>query len=292
MVRLEMQTKNILVLGAGGMAGHVISTYLREAGHSVTTLSANHKLDEDTQLIDVTNKLTFEAFLDNKNYDLIVNAIGLLVKNSQDRQDLASYINGYLPHQLEQKYKDTNTKIVHLSTDCVFSGLNGPYKENSLQDGELFYDRSKALGEIINNKDLTFRMSIIGPDIQPTGIGLFNWFYSQEGTISGYTKAMWNGVTTIELAKAINRSIETELTGLYHLVPNTNISKFELLKLFRESFNKDNVEITPDDREAPDKTLINTRTDFEYTVPSYPVMVTEMKQWVDTHPELYKHYEK
>jgi len=290
---MEKQIKqNILVLGVGGMAGHVIATYLREAGHKVTTLSAHNKLDDNTKLVDVTDKPALETFLNNNTYDVIVNAIGLLVKISEERKDLASYINSYLPHQLEQKFKDSSTKIIHLSTDCVFSGENGPYNERSLLDGELFYDRSKALGEIINDKDLTFRMSIVGPDMQKSGIGLFNWFYSQHGTISGFTKAMWNGITTIELAKAINQAVADDLTGLYHLVPNENISKFELLKLFKSTFNRADIDITADDRAAPDKTLINTRTDFDHEVPSYPVMIQEMKSWIDTHTTLYGHYEK
>jgi len=290
MVYMGTQTKNVLVLGAGGMAGHVIATYLREQGHTVTTLSAKNKLDSSTQLVDVTDKTAFESFLDENEYDVIVNAIGLLVKLSEERKDLASYINSYLPHQLEQKFKDTKTKIVHLSTDCVFSGLNGPYKENSLMDGELFYDRSKALGEIINDKDLTFRMSIIGPDMQENGIGLFNWFYSQQGIISGFKHAMWNGVTTIELSKAINQAIQDDLHGLYHLVPNENISKLDLLKLFKSTFDRDDIEVVSDNRTAPDKTLVNTRTDFKFIIPSYPVMIDEMKHWIDHHIELYSHY--
>jgi len=282
--------KRILVIGAAGMAGHVISTFLRESDFTVDTLSAHNKMDDSTILIDVTDKNLFENFLDKNNYDVIINCIGLLVKQSEDRKDLASYINAYLPHYLEYKYKETDTKVVHLSTDCVFSGKNAPYTENSPYDGELFYDRSKALGEIINTKDLTFRMSIIGPDSQENGIGLFNWFYSQSGEINGYTRALWSGITTIELARGIEAALHQNLTGLYHLVPGTSISKYELVKLFATTFNRSDITIKPDSSVVQDKTLINTRTDFDFDVSDYESMVKQMKIWIANHSNLYPHY--
>lgn len=284
-------SKKILIIGASGMAGHVIATYLREQGHEISTLAARNKFDDATTLIDVTDRVAFEKYLDENTFDIIINCIGMLVKASDERKDLAAYINGYLPHAIEERYKDTSTKIIHLSTDCVFSGKNAPYSETSWPDGELFYDRSKALGEIANTKDLTFRMSIIGPDAQESGIGLFNWFYAQTGIINGYTGSVWNGVTTIELAKAIDNAIRQDLCGLYHLVPEGNITKFNLLKLFKETFSRDDITLNPVDGVSHDKTLINSRTDFNHSVPAYPEMIAEMKQWIIAHPNLYKHYE-
>lgn len=280
----------VLVLGAGGMAGHVISLYLREHGYDVDTLSAKNPLDSQTKFIDAMDKPALEAALKADTYDVVVNAIGILVKQSEDRKDLASYLNGYLPHQLEYFFRDTDTKVIHLSTDCVFSGKNAPYREDSPYDGEPFYDRSKALGEIKNDKDLTFRMSIIGPDMQSTGIGLFNWFYAQTGQILGFTNAIWSGITTIELAKGIDAAIKQDLTGLYHLVPSTNISKYDLVKLFVKVFGRDDITVKPDDKLALDKTLINTRADFDYRVPDYNTMITEMKEWINSHKSLYEHY--
>lgn len=282
----------VLVLGSGGMAGHIVATYLRENGYSVDTLSAKNKLDNKTVLLDVTDTPTFISYLGKKRYDVVVNCIGLLIKPSEERKDLAVALNSYLPHFLEAYYKNSKTKIIHLSTDCVFSGKSSPYNETSWYDGELFYDRSKALGEIINNKDLTFRMSIIGPDMQKDGVGLFNWFYAQSGNINGYTKAIWNGVTTIELAHAIEEAIKQDLTGLYHLAPDKSISKYNLLRLFAEVFNKKDIIITPSDNMSFDKTLLNTRTDFKFYIPDYKKMITEMKEWVDQHRDLYHHYEK
>lgn len=282
----------ILVLGAGGMAGHVVSLHLRESGHDVDTLSARNALDKDTMLIDVMDTSKLAAALQATKYDIVINCIGILVKQSEDRKDLSTYLNSFLPHFLENFYKDSNTRVIHLSTDCVFSGKNAPYDEAAVYDGELFYDRTKALGEVINNKDLTFRMSIIGPDMQPSGIGLFNWFYSQTGEINGFTNAMWNGITTIELARGIEAAIRQGLTGLYHLVPNENISKHDLLKLFKDVFECNDMSIKPDDRVSLDKTLVNTRRDFDFSVATYPEMITQMREWIAEHKSLYPHYEK
>lgn len=280
----------VLVLGVGGMAGHVVALYLRENGFDVDTLSAHNALDKDTKLIDVTDQIRLGAALGADQYDAVINCIGILVKQSEARKDLAAYLNAYLPHFLENHYKGSSTKVIHLSTDCVFSGKNPPYKEDSTYDGELFYDRSKALGEVINNKDLTFRMSIIGPDMQESGIGLFNWFCAQSGQISGYSKAIWSGITTIELAKGIKAAIEQDLTGLYHLVPKNNISKLELLKLFKAVFGRKDIKINPTAGVMLDKTLINTRADFSFEVLDYEAMIEEMRDWIAAHQNIYKHY--
>ena len=281
---------NILVLGAGGMAGHVVATYLIEKGYDVTTVSANNKLNEQTVLLDATDPTQLTELLAGNSFDIVINCIGVLIQQSESRKDLAAYLNGYLPHFLENFYSDSSTRIIHLSTDCVFSGKNAPYYEDSPYDGETYYDRSKALGEVINEKDLTFRMSIIGPDMQAKGVGLFNWFYAQTGNINGYEKAFWNGITTIELAKGIEAAITQGLTGLYHLVPNTNISKYNLLKIFADTFNRTDISVNPQTTTISDKTLVNTRTDFSHTVPTYEEMVAEMKTWIDEHRDLYGHY--
>lgn len=281
----------ILVLGAGGMAGHVVTYYLRENGFDVDSLSAKSSLDDDTHILDVTDKVRFIEFLDAQKYDVVINCIGLLVKQSDERKDQAVYINSYLPRFLEQYYKDSPTKVIHISTDAVFSGQKQPYREDSAYDGETFYGRTKALGEIINDKDLTFRTSIIGPAITKDGTGLFNWFYGQKGEVQGFTTAIWNGVTTVELAESMAAAIKQNLTGLYHLAPKDSISKFDLLKLFKETFDLKDVKVKPAEGAAVNMTLKNTRTDFKHKVPDYKTMVDNMKTWIKSHPELYGHYE-
>jgi dTDP-4-dehydrorhamnose reductase len=283
----------VLVLGASGMAGHVVATYLAEQGHDVTHVGGRNKLNEDTIKLDLTDRQRTDEFLDEHEFDVVVNCVGILIKQSDERPDLAAYLNGYLPHYLAQRFKDIPTKLIHLSTDCVFSGEHGPYREDSSYDGQTMYDRSKALGEIRNDKDLTLRMSIIGPELPAAnGTGLFNWFWQQQGTIFGFTNATWNGITTIELAKGIAAAIDAGLTGLYHLTPATAIiTKHDLVTLFKGVFGRDDITIEP--KEAPlttNKTLVHSRTDFAFAVSDYPAMVKEMKEWIDAHRELYPNY--
>ena len=154
----------------------------------------------------------------------------------------------------------------------------------------MFYDRVKSLGEIKNNKDLTLRMSIIGPDKNEEGIGLFNWFMKQKGTIYGFTNVYWNGITTIELAHGIWQGIKENIIGLYHLVPTQSLSKYELLLKFQEYFPRKNIQIVPREVEPINKVLINTRSDFSFKVGDYNQMLEEMKNWIEMHPTFYKHY--
>ncbi len=280
----------ILVLGAGGMAGHVVSTFLREKGYEVDTLSGRNKLDDKTYLVDVTDNSKLEAFLISNSYDVIVNCIGMLVKQSEERKDLAVYLNAYLPHQLEEHFKDTKTKIIHISSDGVFSGQNSPYIESSATDTTGWYGKTKALGEINNGKDLTFRMSIIGPDYRKDGSSLFNWFMGESGDVTGFSKVMWNGITTIELAKAIDAAIEQNLSGIFNLVPKNSISKFNLLKLIKKEFELDNVSLKKSEARVFDASISSKRKDFNYEIASYPQMIKELRDWVEEHPRLYKHY--
>ncbi|MEH7521661.1 sugar nucleotide-binding protein, partial [Bacillus sp. JJ1503] len=225
-----------LVLGATGMAGHVIAIYLKEQGHEVTALTRRSFPYCKNIIADVSNLPVVTEIIKNGKYDAVINCTGILNQYAEENKHQAVFINSYLPHYLSYVTKETKTKIIHMSTDCVFSGKSGNYYENSLRDGETFYDRTKALGELENNKDLTFRNSIIGPDINKNGIGLFNWFMEQGGKINGFNKAIWAGVTTLTLAKAMEKATVDNLVGLYNLVNNDSISKFEILKLFNKHF--------------------------------------------------------
>jgi dTDP-4-dehydrorhamnose reductase len=279
-----------LVLGGAGMAGHVIATYLREHKYNIDTLAVRNRLDDATYLLDVSNIQKFTDFLNDKHYDVIINCIASLVQQSEERKDVAAYLNAYLPHFLEHRYANTKTKIIHISSDGVFSGEKDAYDEKAMYDEQGFYGRSKALGEIINNKDLTIRTSIIGPDLRNDGPGLFNWFYRQSGEISGYDKVLWQGVTTVTLAEAIDKAIKQDLTGIYHLVPPEHISKFDLLQLCKEAFGHNNLSIQPNGAHTFKRNLISTRTDFNFPIPSYGDMIYNMRQWVDSHADLYAHY--
>lgn len=281
----------ILVLGCNGMAGHLISLYFKEQGYEVTGFarSASQLLDK-TIIGDASDMSLIKHILDEGNYDAVINCIGLLNQFAEENKAMAVLLNSYLPNYLVEITKNTRTKVIHMSTDCVFAGNNGPYYEDSFPNGATFYDRSKALGEINNNKDLTFRNSIIGPDIKETGIGLFNWFMKQENSIGGFTGAIWTGVTTYTLAKAMEAAIKENLTGLYNLVNNESINKFDLCSLFNKYFKAGEIEIYPNDKLQLDKSLRRKRNDFSFIVPSYEQQIKEMREWVDAHRELYPHY--
>lgn len=280
----------IMVLGAAGMAGHTIALYFQEKGYDVTGFATRPIPFVKYVLGNALDSATLKDIISKEKSDVIINCIGILNKNAEDNPAEAIFLNSFLPHYLAKLTEDTSTKIIHMSTDCVFAGNTGPYSEDSFPDGRSVYDRTKALGELNDAKNLTFRNSIIGPDVKATGIGLFNWFMKQKGHIKGYTKAIWTGVTTLTLAKAMERAIEDNLTGLYNLVNNVSISKYDLLKLFNKYFRDNKLVIEPSGDVCLDKTLLCTRTDFSYAVPSYEEMVSEMKEWIENHKELYPNY--
>lgn len=282
--------KKVAVLGSTGMAGHVIALYLEEHGYDVYRASRSQETNRKSISLDISDFFLAERWLDQINPDIVVNCIGLLQRASQEQPNRAVLINSYMPHWLESKYAASETRVIHISTDCVFSGKRGEYKENDFQDGDTMYDRSKALGEINNDKDLTLRMSIIGPDIDPAGTGLFNWFMKQSGMVGGYTKVIWNGITTIELSRGIDKAISKGLKGLYQLVPQEPIDKYSLLCLFQSIFNKNDVVITKNEIVVSNKSLLNTRKDFDYTVKGYREQIEDLKIWIVNHKKLYPHY--
>lgn len=262
------------------MAGHMVTRYLRSLNKYKIFDTSLDKLDKATILINVENKDLVNKILNEINPNIVINCIGLLIKDSAENPALSIYLNSFFPHYLSELGKILNFKLIHLSTDCVFSGKKGNYSESDLKDGEGYYARTKALGEIINQKDLTFRTSIIGPEIKKNGTGLFHWFLTQSGTIKGFTNVYWTGVTTLELAKAIDKTIEKELTSLYHLVPNEKISKFDLLNLINEIWGR-NIEILKYEDYQSDKSLINNRKDFDYNIPTYRKMLIELHAWMN-----------
>jgi dTDP-4-dehydrorhamnose reductase len=280
----------ILVLGATGMAGHTIALYFKERGHDVVTYSRSSFDYCENIVVDVFDKNRLADELLKGDFDAVINCIGILNKDAEDNPTQAVYLNSYLPHFIVDVLKYASTKLVHISTDCVFAGNTGPYTETSFCDGRTYYDRTKAIGEVNDNKNLTFRNSIIGPDMHENGIGLFNWFMKQAGKVNGYRGSIWTGVTTLTLAKAMEKALQDDLSGLYHLVNNKSISKYELLQLFSKYFKGEKVTIVDESTIQLDKSLRNTRSDFDFLVPSYDQMIMEMKDWTMNHHYLYKHY--
>ncbi|WJS95165.1 sugar nucleotide-binding protein [Flavobacterium johnsoniae] len=281
---------NFFILGCNGMAGHIISLYLKEQGHSVLGFARTKSKYVDNIVGDAFNTALLKNIIQENNFDVVVNCIGMLNQFAEQDKASSSFLNSYLPHFLAESTENKETQIIHMSTDCVFSGKRGNYTENDFCDGETFYDRSKALGELSDLKNITFRNSIIGPDINEKGIGLLNWFMGQSGEINGYTKSIWTGQTTLQLAKTIEKAAMAKVYGLYNAVPDHSISKFELLKLFNRYFKGDSLDINPVEGILADKSLKRTKFEFDYLIPDYETMIAELADWIKNHKEMYPHY--
>jgi dTDP-4-dehydrorhamnose reductase len=271
----------ILVIGANGMAGHVIATYLKQQGHTVATAARSHA-DITIDIERINPQDAFFALL--RDYDFVINCVGLLVKASIDRPDRAAVINSWFPHYLELQLQDTTTKLVHLSTDCVFDGAKGEYVEDDVHTEINAYGRSKSLGEVNNHKDVTFRMSIIGPEIKSNGTGLLNWFLTtNQSELSGWENAWWNGITTLQLAKCIDQHVRNPIiTGVYHLVNNDNkINKYDLLVKFNEIYRTGKTIIRTQGPKPVNKILIDKQQLVDFKIPNYDTMLTEMKKFTN-----------
>jgi len=283
--------KNIVILGSLGMAGHIMAEVLDATDEYKVFGVARQKGKYVDKVLDITDFKSLEHYLESVNPSYVINCIGALVSQSKNDLPSAILVNSYLPNFLSQFGNKINYKLIHISTDCVFSGNDGQYTETSYRDGNDNYARTKALGEIVNDKDLTIRTSIIGPELKTNGTGLLDWFLKQKDEVSGYSKAYWSGVTTLEVAKQMENLLKQDIKGLYHLCPEDKISKFNLLQLINRIWDI-NIKINDNKNYEVDKSLICTRKDFQYkkSRPKYEEMLMETKQWIDSHPVLYSHY--
>lgn len=287
---IKKNKKSVLVLGGAGMAGHIIATYFRDNGYNVTIFDMEEVVGFKCIKGSAFNTGLLKEIIGVNQYTAVINCIALLNKACDTQRASAIFLNSYLPHFLCEILSDSKAKLIQISSDCVFSGTDAPYKEADIPDAIDNYGRTKADGEINNQKDLLIRTSIIGPDLNSKKASLVNWFFEQFGEISGYSKVMWSGVSTITLAKAIKAAVECDLSGIYHLVNNEFISKYDLLLLFNKYFRNSQLFVKNESLKSSDKVLINTRTDFEFTVPSYECMVKDIAEWIKNHRDLYPHY--
>lgn len=277
----------ILLLGSDGMLGHVVKIYFSEKGDEV--LSTTRREVNSEYYYDADKNIEgIEKIIEVSKPDVVINCIGILTKLAEEKKPLAVKVNSYLPHYLDELSKKYDFKFLHVSTDCVFDGVEGNYIEKSKPNANDFYGRSKALGEVVNDKNVTLRTSIVGPDPNEKGVGLFKWFMGQEGAVGGYDKVLWTGVTTVWLARCMDVALENNLTGLQHCVNNETIDKYSLLLLFKKYFNKD-IEINHNPEVISEKTLVRTSESFEFDIPSYEKMVSDMRDWVLDHPDVYEH---
>lgn len=279
----------ILVLGSGGMLGHVTTIYLKESGHDVLDVSYPEKAFHNSFVCNVFNLEEFEEVLNNHDFDVIINCIALLIKASEENIDQAIFINSYFPHWLEKKYMNSHTKIIQVSTDGVFGDGKPPYAEDDRHLNDTYYAKSKSLGELVNAKDFTVRSSYFGPDKNDSGLGLLNWFFKQKGEISGFDNVFFTGVTSLEFAKFIEH-YGFGMTGTYNLGASESISKFELLLKMKNEFNIDYLNIKPDSTKTQDTSVATIRKDCQYQLKSYDDMISELHDFMIKHDDLYPHY--
>ena len=281
----------VLVLGSTGMIGHQVYKFLElSEKYEMFNISYRKKLNEESILCDITNQDKFINIVKSISPDFIINCIGILIEGGNLDIKKAIFINAYFPHKLMSVADELKSKLIHISTDCVFSGeKKKPYIENDFKDGKGTYAKSKGLGEIINENHLTLRTSVIGPELKTNGEELFHWFMSQSGEINGYKNSIWSGVTTLVLAKTVGWAIENNITGLYHVTNNKSIDKFSLLCLIKKNTRK-NIKIHKFINKECNKSFIDTRKEINFTIPTYNEMVKFMIDDILKDKTKYQHY--
>lgn len=253
----------ILVLGASGMLGSAIFRFLSQTTPLAvfgTTRSRSNFFDCKFSKnfipdIDIENSESLIGVFNLVQPDVVINCVGL-VKQLIAESDYEKVIrtNALFPHQLLKICGAHNSRLIHFSTDCVFSGIRGNYSEIDIPDASDIYGRSKLLGEIISNNVVTIRTSIIGHELSSCH-SLVEWFLSQNNSVKGYKKAIFSGLPTVEVARVIRDYIihNKKLSGLYHLSASP-ISKYDLLKEVAKVYGKE-IDILSDDDLVIDRSL-------------------------------------
>lgn len=278
----------ILVLGVSGMLGNAVFRYCSEDSQhevigSARSDSVRRNLPEELgQRIvtgtDVDNQDSLALLFAKVKPDVVINCVGL-IKQMADANDplQAIPINSLLPHRLARLCDIAGARLIHVSTDCVFSGNKGNYLESDASDAKDLYGRSKFMGEVDYPHCITLRTSIIGHELN-SAKSLVGWFLAQQGSVKGYTKAIFSGLPTIELAHVIRDVVlpQPELRGLYHVAAEP-INKFDLLTLIAQSYRKE-IEIVADEQLVIDRSLNaqRFRTATGYVAPAWPELIQKM----------------
>ncbi|KAF0101273.1 MAG: dTDP-4-dehydrorhamnose reductase [bacterium] len=281
----------ILVLGASGMLGNAMLRILAEGdAHDVygTARSAGVRRHFAAQLagrivsgVDVENADALARLFDEVRPQVVINCIGLVKQLAAAADPLQALpINALLPHRLARLCALVGARLVHVSTDCVFDGRKGNYRETDPSDAEDLYGKSKYLGEVAYPHTITLRTSIIGRELDGAH-ALVGWFLAQDGKVRGYRKAVFSGLPTIELSSVVRDVVlpRPDLSGLYH-VAAAPIAKYELLKLVAAVYGKA-IEIEPDDSVVIDRSLDTTRfrEATGYVAPPWPELVARMRDF-------------
>lgn len=279
----------ILVLGSGGMIGsamfRVLGTYHE---YKVWGSIRNKNCIEMFSINEIKNIIFVEDLLKTYNINkilneikpqIVINCVGL-TKHQPGSNDprISLPINALFPHELADLCSLIGARVIHISTDCVFSGLDGPYSEEAQLDAMDMYGKSKYLGELNRENTITLRTSTVGHEFI-TKHGLLEWFLSQKKICKGYANAVFSGLTNIEFAKVVAEYVipKEDMTGIYH-VGGEKINKFDLLKLFAAVYEK-NIDITRDDSFVINRSLISDK--FKnltgYKVSKWEDMVKDMR---------------
>ena len=277
----------LMILGADGMLGHqlvqsyrgkheTVGTYRKSGPEyaSITPYLADHcHYGIEAADFDVLGELIATV-----KPAAVINAIGIVKQRAEAKELIASIeINALLPHKLAVFCQDVGSRLVHLSTDCVFSGRRGRYQESDFADADDVYGRTKLLGEAAGPGSLTLRTSIIGLELSRKK-SLIEWYLAQKGSIQGFRNAIYSGFTTLEMARIIDMLLDQhpDASGLYHL-SSAPIDKCELLVQLNDRLGKP-VEITENLDFHCERSLLSERfrADFNYTPPAWPVMLDEL----------------
>jgi dTDP-4-dehydrorhamnose reductase len=288
----------VLVLGAAGMLGHKLWQICCERFDTWVTARAEYRSVAGYDLfdpqhfisgVDVTNRDSMLRVLGTVQPDAVVNCVGIIKQLPAAKDPIVSLtINSLFPHRLASLCQVGGIRLIHISTDCVFAGRKGMYREDDVSDAEDLYGRTKYLGEVSAPHCLTLRTSIIGRELR-TGNGLVEWLLSnQGGSVRGFCKAIYSGLTTQTLARVIAETLEQheQLTGLYH-VSSRAIDKYTLLCLIRDEFGV-KVDIAPDPSVQIDRSLDGSRfsSTTGFQAPAWPEMIRDMA----TDPTPYDHW--
>lgn len=287
---IEVSRTKILVIGSGGMLGHLLTSYLRRyIKFAVTDISRDFKLYNRTVKLDVLNVDEIEGFFEKNQFDVIINCVASLVKASEQQKAHAIGLNAWFPHWLVEKFANQKTRIIHISTDGVFLGKKAVYYLDDLPDAVSFYGKTKALGEFANQKDLLIRTSVWGPAVNPNDKSLFQWFVQQKDAVEGYDDVLFNGVSNLELAKCIESMIANNVTGRVHIGAAESISKGQLLEKIKREFGLE-IDIQHEQDHVSSHILGDLYQSASYAPKTYDQMLKELKIWMTENQQLYGHY--
>lgn len=277
----------IMILGADGMLGHqlvqsyrgrheTVGTY-RKPSEGYTGISG-YLADSCHYGVEASNFSAINDLIAESKPDAVINAIGIVKQRAESKELIASIeVNALLPHKLALYCQAAGARLVHLSTDCVFSGSRGMYQETDFADADDVYGRTKLLGEVADSGCITLRTSIIGLELSRKK-SLVEWFLAQRGSIQGFRNAIYSGLTTLEMARVIEMLLVRypAASGLYHL-SSESISKYELLAQLNALLgNKLEISENLDFRCERSMRSDRFRADFDYTPPTWPAMLEEL----------------